>query len=296
MFASRWPQAMPFAPNWVTHSEVVRAVADSPVGPYTFAEVVLPARGGEFWDGHMTHNPTILKYRDRYLLFYTGTRYDRPEEARGNQRIGLATAPSVTGPWTRRNAPILSPRPGKWDAFLTTNPAPCLAPDNSILLVYKSAASNTDLLRLGVAAAAGPEATFERLVDGPIFQFGDESGKANWRQDKHIEDPFIWWSGSRYEVLMKDMNGAIGGELGGGIHGWSRDGINWRLSEPPAAYSRTVKFADGSTRTFSHVERPQLLIEDGRPRCLFVAVGLGGTDGAHRTITQSWNLAIPIEL
>ena len=44
MFASRWNNKLNFG-NWVTNSEVVHAVADTPIGPYKTLEVVLPVRG-----------------------------------------------------------------------------------------------------------------------------------------------------------------------------------------------------------------------------------------------------------
>ena len=138
MFASRWPKSVPFGPHWCTNSEVVRASADKPEGPYRFEEIVLPPRGAEFWDGRMTHNPTIHRWRDNFLLFYIGTTYkgDTPSatenrvasqtlwhEARANQRIGLAVSKSnSTAPWKRMPDPILQPRPGKWDALMTTKP------------------------------------------------------------------------------------------------------------------------------------------------------------------------------
>ncbi|RED87566.1 hypothetical protein [Cohnella phaseoli] len=43
MFASRWPTWLPMHPGWIVASEIVRAVADTPEGPYHFQEVVLPA-------------------------------------------------------------------------------------------------------------------------------------------------------------------------------------------------------------------------------------------------------------
>jgi len=123
MFASRWPKTLSFVPHWVTSSEVVRASSDTPEGPCRFEEVVLPARREGFWDGKMTHNPTIHKAGDTYLLFYTGTAYAgqtppgteawgsaKIKEARQNQRIGLATAKSVKGPWQRLDKPVLEPR------------------------------------------------------------------------------------------------------------------------------------------------------------------------------------------
>lgn len=59
MFASRWTKDVPFNPNWLTNSRVVRAVSQTPEGPYTYVEDVLPPRGPRYWDGMMTHNPTI---------------------------------------------------------------------------------------------------------------------------------------------------------------------------------------------------------------------------------------------
>ncbi len=51
MFASRWPKSQPMHPGWLSLSEIVRASSDTPEGPYQFEEVVLPARGAEYWDG-----------------------------------------------------------------------------------------------------------------------------------------------------------------------------------------------------------------------------------------------------
>lgn len=40
MFASRWPKDKPFFNGYIFYSEVVRAMADKPEGPFTFQEVV----------------------------------------------------------------------------------------------------------------------------------------------------------------------------------------------------------------------------------------------------------------
>ena len=102
MFASRWKREHTFHPGWMTHSEVVRAVSDSPMGPFEFQEVVLPARGPEFWDGCATHCPQIIKRGNQDLLFYIGTsftievrddnRKDVATVARSTKRIGMAVA------------------------------------------------------------------------------------------------------------------------------------------------------------------------------------------------------------
>ena len=299
MFAARWPKKLPFFEGYLTHSEIVHAVASAPAGPYAFREVVLPARGERFWDGQMTHNPTIHKQGDTYLLFYIGStyrgaqppvpepgsqdylHYKSPKECYGNIRIGLATSKSVNGPWERRDVPILEPRPGKWDNQIVTNPAPCVRADGSILLIYRS--NTPEGLRLGAAIADHYDTPFRRYSDEPIAAFFGQN---------HVEDPFLWWDNDHYELLAKDLTGALTGELYAGVHAYSSDALNWTLFPAPKAYSRTVRWADGNVTNQGCLERPQLLFENGEPICFFAATGdgVGGFDQCSKT----WNIAIPI--
>ncbi|MCI9143382.1 MAG: glycosyl hydrolase family 43, partial [Lachnospiraceae bacterium] len=137
MFASRWPKAFPMHPGWLLVSEVVRAVSDTPQGPYRWAETVLPARGPQYWDGRMTHNPHITRQGDKWVLYYTGSTHPfadlapgeelRPEDprvivARANKRVGIAVADHITGPWKRFPEPVLPVRPCHGDNMLTSNP------------------------------------------------------------------------------------------------------------------------------------------------------------------------------
>ncbi len=75
MFASRWPKKLSMS-AWITNSEIVLAVSDTPEGPYKFKQVVLPSRGKDYWDGMITHNPNIQYHDGKYILFYTGSTYD----------------------------------------------------------------------------------------------------------------------------------------------------------------------------------------------------------------------------
>ena len=91
----------------------MHAVSYKPEGPYKFVEVALPPRGEKYWDGRMTHNPTIKNVGDTYLLYYTGTTYKgqapTPENptsdtsalklyAHYHERIGLAFQNRFTAP------------------------------------------------------------------------------------------------------------------------------------------------------------------------------------------------------
>lgn len=294
MFAARWPRELPFFQGYLSHSEIVRAVADSPEGHYEFVDVVLPARGPEYWDGRMTHNPTIQKYGDKYYLFYIGSTFkqepptaedyekapDPPvrEESYSNIRIGVAMASNIEGPWERLDHPILEPRPGKWDESIVTNPAPCFDSEGRVLLIYRS--NPPGGLRLGATMAEKPEGPYERLKDDPIF-------------DVNVEDPFIWHSKEGFEMLAKDMTGEITGEKHAGVHAISKDGVDWHLAEPAKAYSRHVDWNDGKGTDQGSLERPQLLLEDGVPCYLFAATADG--PGGFRQASRTWNMVIPLQ-
>ncbi|MGF7048233.1 hypothetical protein J2T13_002740 [Paenibacillus sp. DS2015] len=300
MFASRWPKWLPMHPGWLLRSEVVRAVSDTPEGPYTYEETVLPARGAEYWDGRSTHNPHIIHHEGKYLLYYMGSTHPfaEPEHgesvemedcrcisARANKRIGLMVADSVFGPWKRLDAPILSPRPGKFDSFLTSNPAPCIRKDGSVLLVYKARKyeGNTHgQMTIGAAEAQRYDAPYEVISDQPLFT----------PEQFHIEDPFIWRTQDGYALIAKDMDGKLCGEKQGGIQAYSHSGTDWKFAESPKAYSRLVRWEDGSQQWMGNFERPFLLFQEGVPTHLFAAVsdGPGGFQNAENT----WNMVIPL--
>jgi len=299
MFASMWTKQVPFDWNWVTNSRIVRAVAPRPEGPYTYVEDVLPPREGGFWDGKMTHNPTIHRAGSTYLLFYTGTTYDDPIpthpvkhgdairlQARRNQRIGLATAPSPTGPWSRPDRPTLDVRPDKWDAFLTTNAAPCVAPDGSVLLYYKSTTHDRDSLRYGIARAPHFRGPYERVGDVPIKW--SEDGRASY------EDAYIWREDGEYRMLFNDLSGKITGEHHSGGYATSPDGLKWSLANPPQAYSRSnLLWDDGTVVAQGSLERPQLLIQNGRPTHLICATADG--PGGYARAAHTWSTVIPLK-
>jgi hypothetical protein len=299
LFASRWPKWLPMHPGWLTGSEIVRASADRPEGPYVMEEVVLKPRGAEYWDGRSTHNPHIAKHGDTYILYYMGTTHPLAEPlpgeeltledprvivARANKRVGIAVSKSVFGPWERMDAPVLPVRPGRYDSFLTSNPAPCIREDGSVLLIYKARCyegAAHGKMTIGVACADHYTGPYRVLSEEPVFP-----------PEFHIEDPFIRSTGQGYELIAKDMEGNLCGEKHGGIHAVSPDGLQWQLSASPKSYSRTIRWDDGTVQTMGSLERPFILFQDGHPTHLFAAVADG--PGGFRQATRTWNQVIPI--
>lgn len=301
MFASRWPKALGFGANWLFRCEIVRAASDTPEGPYTFEEVVLGPRGRAYFDGMNTHNPYIRHWNGKYYLYYMGTTYGGPvpnhadeiSQARAletwnRKRIGLAVADSVYGPWKRMDEPLLLPRDcAHWDCTATTNPAVAILPDGTTYMLYKSRSYAYGPLKIGAARAPRPDGPFERLSGEPIFQFENP--------DFHVEDPYLWYSDGKFRLLIKDdfKNdcGGVTGHWGAGFYAESLDCVHWEIGPDPMVYSRQVLWDDGSVTTQCNLERPFLLIEDGRPTHLFLATGNGNQP---YSFTHSWNMVIPL--
>ena len=306
LFASRWPKTLPMHPGWMFQSEIVRASAPDPCGPYQFEEVVLPARGPAYWDGCSTHNPIITKWDDTYVLYYMGTTYPfespgpkeplppedvRVQTARSNKRIGMAVSRSIFGPWERKDTPILSTRPACFDNYLVSNPAPCYNPDGSVLLLYKARGYkqppytgqlHTDMV-FGTAKSSHFSRPFCSVSDIPLFT----------GQKVILEDPFIWRGADGYEMIAKDMNGNVCGERFGGIHASSLNGIDWSLHMGELAYSRSILWDDGIVEEMGSLERPFLLFEGGIATHAFFATSNGCNN--FMDATETWNMVIPLK-
>ncbi|MBC2602973.1 glycoside hydrolase family protein [Puniceicoccus vermicola] len=155
-------------------------------------------------------------------------------------------------------------------------------PDDSVLLIYKSAKDQLGRLHLGALRADHYTGPYYRVSEEPILEF-DNGG--------HIEDPFIWREDGRFRMLIKDMTGSISGCERGGIEGESEDGITWQLTR--RGYNREIQWSDGSKTLQNFVERPSLILDtQGKPShfCAATAIGSDLVQG----ITESWNMVIPL--
>lgn len=110
-----------------------------------------------------------------------------------------------------------------------------------------------------------------------------------------MEDPYLWYSDGKFRLLIKDdfKNdcGGVTGHWGAGFYAESLDCVHWEIGPDPMVYSRQVLWDDGSVTTQCNLERPFLLIEDGRPTHLFLATGNGNQP---YSFTHSWNMVIPL--
>lgn len=303
LFASAWKEKYGFHFNWILRGRIVHAISDTPEGPYAFHSVVFEERDHKYFDARNQHTPFILHHDGTYYLYYFGTTFggEIPEndgnlspqrfvEIWNKKRIGVATAKSVYGPWTRPDKPLLEPRDENfWDCTITSNPSVAITPTGKCYMIYKSRTNCDSPLQLGIAVADKPDGPYERLANEPIFQFENPQ----W----FVEDPCIWYQNGRFCLLMKDDfrddSGGITGEWGSGVYAESDDCIHWEIAQQPKAYSRTLHWDDGSTTTQCHLERPCWLFQDGKPTHLFSATGTGSEPWAFEG--GSWNVCMPLK-
>ena len=284
LYASAWSKEYPMFEGYVLHSTIVLATADEIEGKYRLEKEIFPGKHSSL---QMAHNPAVRYYNGKWYMFFIaspamdGCDVNNPDHINSvysKIAIYLAEASAPAGPWVLREKPILESRPGKWDASIVTNPAPCILDDGRVFLYYRS--NTPQGLRIGLAVAQNVDSEFERYGDEPVLSGAD------------VEDPFVWHDGKKFGMVAKDMTGNLTGELHSGAKFVSDDGINWRCEGK--AYSRTVSDRSGNVTTFGSLERPQLLFDaDGNPEYLFAAVADG--PGGFRKAANTWNICLDIK-
>lgn len=298
MFYSRWPKDIGW--EWVTYSEIAHAVSDSPFGPYRHVDVALPERGSEYWDGLCTHNPTIHKFNGKYYLYYMGNTGDKKFVSipgkpkinwvhRNNQRIGVAVADSPNGPWKRFDKPVLDIALNDEtapDALMTSNPSVCQMTDGKILMVYKAVGKKFPLPGGGpvvhmVAISESPTGPFKKYPN-PVFL---EEGVRF-----PAEDPYIWYQEGKYRAIVKYIQDNGKKRILSLVQYESIDGIEWEKAKNFMISDRSIEWENERKQQFEHLERPQVLIEDGKPVALFCAAD---TLDANN-VRQSFNIQIPL--
>lgn len=241
MFASAWPAKYGMA-GWTGHSLCIRATSKNLLGPYTFAQVVMEKREGQ-WDSERVHNPKIVKSGDKYLLYYISTANE----------TGYAEANSIEGPWTRSEKMI---------SF--SNPAPLVRKDGSVYVFGRLSVKINDKYVRTARAASAP------TYKGPYTDVAPD--KVNLLPGlNELEDPTIWWANNQYNVICTDFGGKATGQSKVGVQYYSKDGISYHLLTKEPINTRVISYDDGTTETFKRVERPFVYVnEKGEAEAYFL--------------------------
>jgi hypothetical protein len=259
LFASRWPAEYGMA-GWTKYSECVRATAKNLVGPYVFQEVVLQKRPGA-WDNSRVHNVKIVRAGGRFVLYYINTANE----------TGYAVADAVTGPWLRCDAP----------AMKVSNPAILVRPDDSVYVFGRLRDSAGVNRGIGFTAPSyrGP---YTIVANGDnLLPNGGE-----------LEDPTIWWAHDQYNILLNDWKGYATGTSKAGAQYFSKDGVHYELMSAEPVFTKTVKYADGTSETFNRRERPFVYTNEKNEVVGFFTACLPAS-GPSRIVAQAVDHYVP---
>lgn len=280
---------------WCQNSQIVRATATDPAGPWTRAGVVFPV---------FAHEPSVARdpTTGGLAMFFTAqrpstrqrctacadgvTRGPCPDTDQCNPDTDptwLSTAPSPLGPWSE---PIVVLNGTGSDSNL----APLILTNGSLIAIWRSFAPTPthpwfgSKMHLLTASRWDDPATYVRHTEVNLFPtLGSPTGLGG------AEDPFLWQAPNGvFHVLLHAMYGCATG-IGSrpcGIHGWSTDGWTWQLTGA-GAYNATVALVGGETFAMLARERPHLVFgTDGAPTHL--------SNGAVYSADASITLVQPI--
>ncbi len=268
VFYSRWPEKYGMS-GWIHKSEIAHAIANSPESEFQYLETILEPRKGYF-DATTCHNPHIQYVDGKYCLFYMGNSNGKTD----TKRVGLATADSLNGPWTKAEKPILETGPpGEWDDHCTTNPAFLKHSNGEYWLYYKSwntadyeNATGKQIRgnrKYGLAIADNVTGPYKKYKKNPVIDFSILGN------NEQLEDAFIWFENGKFKLIARDM-GFFNHNYG--LIFESRNGLNWET--PKVAYYEAAHYinqppAPKHLSRYGRFERPQLLMRNEKPEYLF---------------------------
>lgn len=269
LYFSFWEKHLGFD-AWVTHSKVGYATGRDPFGKFEYCGVALAGSGRDGdWDRDCIHNPSVIQYGDKYYMYYMGN-YGNGEYwvHRNHQRVGVAMAEHPKGPWVRFDAPVIDVSPMGYDSLMVSNPSVAVTPQGELYMIYKAVENNGKLPKggsvvCGIATARSPLGPFKK-AGKPIM--------VNPENEWSVEDAFIWLENGRFYSLAKDFQGYFtkAGERHVALFE-SANGFDWQISRHPIGFLRGVTFASGERIELAYMERPQIYLENGKPKALLCA-------------------------
>ena len=280
--------------SWLTDGIVSRAVSDSPTGPWKKVQEVLKARGDGYWDQYTVHCTKTYKFDGKYYLYYMSTNSGnleltqeqldeirhqqwKPDNLRGmmrlNQRIGVAVAENIEGPWKRFDSPLFEPQLPI--ANQSNNVSVTKRPEGGYLMIirgYQPDQPNDHIVRMQAVL----------LADHPLGPWKMEQKPVVINYNS--EDPEVWYDAVRKRYY--NLYHAFG--YMGMIT--STDGLNWERAKHYKVADKAYRTTDGNIVSVHRFERMGIYLENGKPLVMTAGI-LTKKDG----VINTYSLFIPLK-
>jgi hypothetical protein len=287
-YYSRWQKKYKHK-GWLTYCEIVHAESDNPEGPFEFVNVVLKSENKEGWDINNAHNPYAIVAEGKINLYYiandighlktseTSETYQSDSlwyennriAVRNSQCIGMASASSPEGPFTRTKNPVVKPDNVLFKN-IAVNPAVVFHNNKYTMIMKGDDVAKAKWFRIQlVGDSENPDGPF-KFLKKPVYD------KAQ------TEDACIWYD---QELDNYYMVCHVMGKRDLALF-YSDNGKDWEPHERSVFMKKEFLLEDGTLWKPERLERPFVLTDDtGKPIMLYVAIADQGING---------NIAIPI--
>lgn len=165
------------------------------------------------WDSDEVIAPSVYFDGTTYYLYYEAADSANP----GHRAIGVATAPSPRGPYSRRSTPLLKPD-AAWEGWTTGNfgivgtPAIMKGANGTFYLFYHGFHNGSD--RVGVAYSSSPTGPFSKEPNNPVLDIG---AVGEW-DDNKVAPSSAYMDGASNVMLFYE-----------GFNGIQQPVINWQI-------------------------------------------------------------------
>lgn len=281
LYVAQWPiDTQPNFNGWYKDCEIAHYVGDQPEGPFKFVRLAVPDQDGTF---NSPHNPTIQHIDGKYVLCFIVNENDKLK----TQRIVMLVADDLNDDWrpaagAEKDGTVLrkSSDPSGWNYSAKLGVSnPSLIKYQGKYMLYIKSVLKPGGYSYGVAISDN--------LEGP---YTDHSKKVT---SGGIEDAYAFTMGDTVYLLSRNFGHIKGGSHGGGLLWNSADGFwfpkeNVELSfKPLAHYVGTEDLKNGTkyrppakVKDYSgRLERPQILMMDGKPAYVYMATGISTRDG-----------------
>ncbi|CUI15373.1 Hypothetical protein, putative [Bodo saltans] len=198
------------------------------------AAIILTPQSG--YDSNSVCDPSLVSYRGQWFLYHTCINTANPPDGYTNNRICVAVADSVLGPYYSKSYPVIQDLNCTKDytaAYCVGQPSALVAPDGKGVLVYYSKVTTADTTPPNpgkIYVAYAPDGlTFSPYTDGAVYPQRD------------VDVKYDRWS--RQFVMVQ-------GDVGSSTltYSTSPDGIHWSAyAEPQRIISTNPNLPSGGT-------------------------------------------------
>ncbi|SDR65380.1 hypothetical protein SAMN05216503_0012 [Polaribacter sp. KT25b] len=281
LYAAQWPtNTQPNFNGWYKDCEIGHYVGDKPEGPFKYVGVAVEDKNGLF---NSPHNPTISNIDGQYQLCFIVNENDDLK----TQRIVMLVADDLNDTW---------------------RPAKGAEADGTILRQTKDSSVWNYTARLGVSNPSlikykGKYYLYHKSVvrkepKGYVYSYGlivADNVEGPYvhnpirvtEEKMPLEDAYAFTMNDSVYMISRDFRGALGNR-GGGLLWKSADGLSFPKENTKRAYEDLQHYVGKEHlkdavsyrgKKDGHLERAQLLFENGIPTYLYLATGVQTKSG-----------------